>query len=230
MGFAKETFGGEPFSQLRSLKTTIDDEQHWAIALVTVPTLNSITISGGSLSRDGMTWIADSIPSIAPQITNFRIMHNWKFWVNSSRYSSLKVIELGSASVEPQFWESLSTCQHLRKVVLTYCTQAGYRGLGWSVDLVHFPALRTLKMCRWVPGVMLRLVRHSRMPMLEYLCWNAGGPQPVEFERDQIAAHLKLYSPKVDTDMLCSPKVDSNKLYYIGNRDCDDNDSDDGHW
>ncbi|KIO28057.1 hypothetical protein M407DRAFT_184766 [Tulasnella calospora MUT 4182] len=198
----------------------VEDERHWALSLVTVPTLNSVDILCHALSDDSLTWVANCIPSIAPHITNFYIdiVPGPTQWLDLSRYSSLTALRLHGYYVVPRFWESLSSCQHLRRVVLHACRRIEERDgeLGWRVDWVDFPALRTLKTRFGNPAVVFELVLRSRMPMLERLCWKAGCPQPW----DCVAAHLKLYSRKLDSDMLSRPKWDNrDKLYYFGTSD-----------
>lgn len=134
--------------------------------------------------------------------------------------------------VKPRFWESLSGCQHLRKVVLTSCVYWDWFGaMDWRGDLVHFPALRLLKTCRTSSFALFKLVLHSSMPMLEGIWWDADEAELGEHQIGRVAGHLKQCGPKVDTDMLSSPKLDvSNSHCYIGSSDCDDSDSNYDNW
>lgn len=52
------------------------------------------------------------------------------------------------------------------------------------------------------PEFMLKLICRSRMPMLEDLWWDLKSWQVTEGWLDQMATHLKLYSPRLDTDKL----------------------------
>lgn len=72
---------------------------------------------------------------------------------------------------------------------------------GWHVDHVRLPALRELKFKNVETVVMRKLVFRSRMPMLECLWWDIGSKLD-DRTLDEMAAQLKLYSPKLDVDIL----------------------------
>lgn len=217
---AKQTFGGEPFSRLRTLKTTIHHDFHEANELVTVPTLSSVNVSCDEYSMwdEGVTWVNARVPAIAPQITRFCVMVRSNRCLNLSQYSSLRVLELHDQGVRPSFWASLSGCQQLRKVVLISCRH--YWTTPWGANAVHFPALRTLEARNVDQETVTRLVLRSRMPMLERFWWDGKGPKLSNHGRDRIAGHLKQYSPMVDTDMLFSSKQESDNIQYrVGSDD-----------
>lgn len=202
---AKQTFGGEPFGQLETLKSEIKFANHETFSVIAVPSLTSVFLSCVYMADDGVSWVANDMPVIAPNITHFGTsLHIGSEYPELSRHLALKYLELRNTKVTPHFWKNIASCQLLRKIVLTDCT-AGAVGLGgssdWRVDFVHFPALCTLKMrFRYLPAI-LRLLSHSRMPMLECLWWDTQGGAARE-DIDQLATQLKLYSPKLDTDTL----------------------------
>ncbi|KIO33315.1 hypothetical protein M407DRAFT_241114 [Tulasnella calospora MUT 4182] len=168
-----------------------------------------------------MTWVANSMPVVAPNITRFKIEElAYDRNMEISQYSALEHLELGFWYVTTRFWESLASCQLLRKIVLTRCMD-NLEDPGWQVDSVYFPALRKLKLRSGQLRGISELILRSRMPILECLCWDAGSA-PANHALDGIAAWLKLYSPKLDTDM----------LYHIpaGNSSDSIGDSDDDFW
>ncbi|KIO33316.1 hypothetical protein M407DRAFT_17870 [Tulasnella calospora MUT 4182] len=218
---AKQAFGGEPFSQLQTLRKGVEDGELGGVSLVTVPSLKRVFLPCFSLPANDMTWVANSMPVMAPNIAHFGIEElGWDHNMEISRYSALEHLELGWGYVNTRFWESLASCQILRKIVLTGCVD-NLENPGWRVDSVYFPALRTLKIrssrLRGLPKLILR----SRMPILECLYWDAASVPP-NHTIDAMAAQLKQYSPKLDTDM----------LYHIPTGDSSDSfgDSDDDRW
>lgn len=200
---AKETFNGEPFGQLETVEIARGYGEYETIRLLTVPSLTSVLLPTISLPEDGSRWVANDMPAIAPNITQLQISLDWGGHLELSRHLALKYLELWNTEVRPDFWESLASCQLLRKIELMHCwhSVASDDTSGWRTGFVLFPALRTLNIIPGYSEHMLELISRSRMPMLKCLWWNAGG-RPARSDMDQLVMQLKLYSPRLDTGML----------------------------
>ncbi|KAG8975714.1 hypothetical protein FRC05_005232 [Tulasnella sp. 425] len=200
---AKQKFNGEPFTHLETLRMEVDDGQHETLRLVTAPTLTSVCLSPYTLPEDTLNWVAKGMPEMAPNITHLGISLNWMQTIEISRHTALKHLELRSVEVKPRFWESLASCKRLTKIVLMACMNVieWDDASGWHLDTVYFPALRTLRIRYGHARVLLNLVARSRMPMLECVRWDEY-TRPAQDQVDRMAAQLKLYSPKLDTDTL----------------------------
>ncbi|KAG8947205.1 hypothetical protein FRC04_010928 [Tulasnella sp. 424] len=198
---ANQKFNGEPFTHLEALQMEVDDGQHKTLRLVTAPSLTSVVLlSSHILPEDTLDWVANGMPEIAPNITHLEIPLNSRQIIEISRYTALQHLKLRSVEMKPRLWESLACCKRLTKIVLMSCRKWD-DGSDWRLDTVHFPALHTLKIECGHPRVLSNLIARSRMPVLECLRWDEYG-RPAKDQIDHMAAQLKLYSPKLETDTL----------------------------
>lgn len=203
-------------------------EPYRTISLIAAPCLTSMFLRNMT-GEDSLIWAKNALLQVAPNITHLGIETPCMLldcFIDVSRYKALKHIELRSTHLEPPFWESLSSCQLLTKVLISFCKEVGdwnnTMTRGWSVDHVHLPALRKLKLRHGDAEVLWKLIQRSRMPMLEYLWWDARS-RPWNQQRDKMAAQLKLHSPKLDIDMLyCLPSRQSIYWTIYSTVDSDD--------
>ncbi|KAG8919371.1 hypothetical protein FRC00_011429 [Tulasnella sp. 408] len=212
---ARQSFNGEPFGQLQAVKAQIWNGNHLTIDFLTVPSLRNVYLSCGSMMEmDSMCWLIDRMPVTAPQITSLGLDFRAVVpgMIEFSRYSALRHLSVDGYSIMPRLWESLTSCKLLKTFELYRCSEVGNRaeGVTWTVDFVDFPALRAL-IQSGNPTVTPALILRSRMPMLKYLWWETGTwAEGHDVHVQRVAAHLKLYSPKFDTDMLSRIKDTDN--------------------
>lgn len=156
-----------------------------------------------------MCWVFERMPVTAPQISSLELtlgsvdVYVASGMIELSRYSALRYLSVDASSITPRLWESLTNCKLLKIMLLS-----GYHKIrnwtesaAWTVDFVDFPALRTL-IPMGNPMITSALILRSHMPMLEYVWWGAGTSAEGHLQADRVVPHLKLYSPKFDTNML----------------------------
>ncbi|KAG9049732.1 hypothetical protein FS837_009266 [Tulasnella sp. UAMH 9824] len=207
---AKSKFGGDLFGQLKTIKTNVRLVRSETIELVTVPSLNAAILSNIQFDET-RAWVGDNMPGMAPNVAHLVV--NWTSKLELSRYLALEHLELRSRVVRRRFWDSLASCPLLKKIVLTGCfifdSVESDQSANGDVGFVSLPELHTLKLRLGRPGPILLLVLCTRMPKLECLWWDLpSGPGPLALDR--IVPQLKLYSPKVDTDMLYHLNTDNH--------------------
>ncbi|KAG8963910.1 hypothetical protein FRC05_004361 [Tulasnella sp. 425] len=216
--FAKQTFNGEPFSQLQTVTLKIwygyGDCSASGLAIVTVPSLTSVYFwyeDRGPRDVPSLAWVNKNLPAAAPNITQFGF-RGWSYTeLDLSRYSALKYIEVRAKYVRPHFWEALASCRLLTKVLLKDCRDIAEWIEEWRADYVQFPALCTFKIRGGNPRTTLKLMLRSRMPMLERLVWDSWTGSGGQHAKNLMVPHLKTYSPRLNVDVLyASSNVDDD--------------------
>lgn len=220
--FAKQTFNGQPFSQLQTVTLEIRFDHgyghHYAtsLAIVTVPSPTNLYFRSGNwenFDNPSLAWVNKNLPATAPNMTHFGFSGWYRTKLDVSRYSALKYIEVRIDYIRPHFWEGLASCRLLTRVLLKDCEDVAEREEKWRADYVQFPALCTFKIRRGKPRTTLKLVLRSHMPMLECLAWDSrtGGGDEHAKNLITMVPHLKAYSPRLDVDALyASSNVDDD--------------------